>query len=110
MRMLVQLLEFENVDKLFPSDVIKRAKEYLDAIPGGTGAYSDSQGAAIIREQIAKVKPCLIFKHKRPAQRRCSFCMGGTRLMLLSLRFRSHCQCDLQILCLAAFLRPRHHS
>lgn len=51
----VQLLDFDNVDKLFPADVIKRAKEYLDAIPGGTGAYSDSQGAQIIREQIAKV-------------------------------------------------------
>ena len=51
------MLEFDNIDKLFPSDVIKRAKEYLDAIPGGTGAYSDSQGASIIREQIAKVLP-----------------------------------------------------
>lgn len=51
----MQLLDFDNADKLFPPDVIKRAKEYLDAIPGGTGAYSDSQGAPIIREQIAQV-------------------------------------------------------
>jgi alanine transaminase len=51
----VQILDFENVDKLFPADVISRAKEYLAAIPGGTGAYSDSQGAPILREQIAKV-------------------------------------------------------
>ena len=50
------MLEFDNIEKLFPNDVIKRAKEYLDAIPGGTGAYSDSQGAAIIREQIAQVR------------------------------------------------------
>lgn len=63
---MAQLLEFENVEKLFPSDVIKRAKEYLDAIPGGTGAYSDSQGAAIIREQIAEVSTCaaMIEEHK----------------------------------------------
>ena len=53
--MPLQILDFENVDKLFPADVISRAKEYLAAIPGGTGAYSDSQGAPILREQIAKV-------------------------------------------------------
>ena len=51
----VQILKMEGVDKLFPPDVIKRAKEYLSSIPGGTGAYSDSQGAEILREQIAKV-------------------------------------------------------
>lgn len=49
------MLEFDNIEKIFPPDVIKRAKEYLDSIPGGTGAYSDSQGAPILREQIAKV-------------------------------------------------------
>lgn len=49
------MLEVDGIDKIFPADVIKRAKEYLDAIPGGTGAYSDSQGAPILREQIAKV-------------------------------------------------------
>ena len=65
MHVFAQLLEFENVDKLFPSDVIKRAKEYLNAIPGGTGAYSDSQGAAIIREQIAEVKPWIKYNQKR---------------------------------------------
>ena len=54
--MSLQILDFENVDKLFPADVISRAKEYLAAIPGGTGAYSDSQGAPILREQIAKVR------------------------------------------------------
>ena len=54
-KITMQLLELEGVEKMFPADVIKRAKEYLDSIPGGTGAYSDSQGALIIREQIAKV-------------------------------------------------------
>lgn len=46
----------DGIDKMFPPDVIERAKKYLGAIPGGTGAYSDSQGAPILREEIAKVK------------------------------------------------------
>ena len=51
----LQLLEMDGIDKFFPPDVIERAKKYLGAIPGGTGAYSDSQGAAVLREEIAKV-------------------------------------------------------
>lgn len=49
------MLDWPDVSKLFPADVISRAKEYMASIPGGTGAYSDSQGALILREQIAKV-------------------------------------------------------
>lgn len=40
---------------IFPPDVIARAKKYLAAIPGGTGAYSDSRGAMVLRQDIAKV-------------------------------------------------------
>ncbi len=39
----MQLLEEPQVEKLFPSDVISRARHLLDQIPGGLGAYSDSQ-------------------------------------------------------------------
>ena len=42
-----------HADKIFPKDVLKRAKEYLAAIPGGTGAYTSSQGAPICREHVA---------------------------------------------------------
>ena len=52
---IVQMLKWSSVKDLFPPDVIKRAQEYMDAIPGGTGAYSESQGASICREQVAKV-------------------------------------------------------
>lgn len=34
--------------------MIKRAKEYLDHIPGGTGAYSESKGALICRRHVAE--------------------------------------------------------
>jgi bifunctional pyridoxal-dependent enzyme with beta-cystathionase and maltose regulon repressor activities len=49
----VQLLEQPAVHTLFPSDVIERARTLQAKIPGGIGAYSDSQGARILREMIA---------------------------------------------------------
>jgi len=48
------LLDNPDVDKLFPSDAIARAKAILAACPGGTGAYSMSKGIQICREAIAK--------------------------------------------------------
>ena len=50
----LQLLDDPNASKIFPKDALVRAREYLDAI-GSTGAYTESQGAAIFRDQIAKV-------------------------------------------------------
>ena len=47
-----QLLELPNVEDIFPSDAVARAKKYLDAI-GTTGAYSESNGATVFREEIA---------------------------------------------------------
>ncbi|KAK9906640.1 hypothetical protein WJX75_005366 [Coccomyxa subellipsoidea] len=49
-----ELLENEQAKAIFPPDVIARAKKYLAAIPGGTGAYSDSRGAMVLRKDIAK--------------------------------------------------------
>lgn len=51
----MQLLESAEAKNIFPSDVLARAKKYLAAIPGGTGAYSDSRGAMVLRQDIAKV-------------------------------------------------------
>ena len=48
------LLDTPGVEKLFAADAISRAKEYLAAIPNGLGAYSESQGFAIVREQVAE--------------------------------------------------------
>lgn len=48
-----QLLEDEAALKLFPSDAVERAKAYLKAIPGGTGAYSASAGVSIVRKEVA---------------------------------------------------------
>ena len=47
------LLEQPGVETLFQADAIARAKEYLAAIPNGVGAYSESQGFAIVRQQVA---------------------------------------------------------
>jgi alanine transaminase len=51
----MQLLDDERAQGIFPPDVLAHAKRYLTAIPGGTGAYSDSKGAMILRQDIAKV-------------------------------------------------------
>ena len=48
----LQLLELPNVTDIFPSDAVARAKKYLGAI-GTTGAYSESNGATVFREEIA---------------------------------------------------------
>lgn len=40
-----QLLDSPAAEQLFPPDVIARAREYLQEIPGGIGAYSDSAGS-----------------------------------------------------------------
>ena len=45
-------MDLPNASEIFPSDVMARAKRYLAAI-GSTGAYSDSLGAAVFREDIA---------------------------------------------------------
>jgi len=38
---------------LYPRDAVARAREFMDEIPGGVGAYSDSAGALVLRRQIA---------------------------------------------------------
>lgn len=48
------MLEKEEAKALFPADARDRAREYLDRIRGGTGAYSESKGALVCREHVAK--------------------------------------------------------
>jgi alanine transaminase len=48
-----ELLTSPHVADIYPADVIARAKEYLARIPGGSGAYSESKGASVCREQVA---------------------------------------------------------
>jgi hypothetical protein len=50
----LQLLDDPNAAKIFPKDAVARARKYLDAI-GSTGAYTESQGAMVFREEIAQV-------------------------------------------------------
>ncbi len=48
-----QLLQNEHVGKLFPSDAIRRASDYLREIPGGVGAYSHSKGVEVVRKEVS---------------------------------------------------------
>jgi alanine transaminase len=47
------LIGRSGADKLFSSDALKRAKQINKSIPGGTGAYSHSQGVVSIRRDVA---------------------------------------------------------
>ncbi|EJK48082.1 hypothetical protein THAOC_33157 [Thalassiosira oceanica] len=48
-------VDHPDVERLFPKDVIARARLYKDAIgTGGTGSYSHSQGVKEFREHVAK--------------------------------------------------------
>jgi glutamate--glyoxylate aminotransferase len=47
------LMENPQVNSMFASDAILRAKEYLKHVKGGLGAYSDSKGNPFIRQEIA---------------------------------------------------------
>jgi len=49
-----QLIEHPSSPAIFPPDAIARAREILAAEPGGTGAYSQSQGIAIARRHVAE--------------------------------------------------------
>jgi len=58
-RQVLSLLEYpdlfdsKEVEKIFPPDVIKRAKFIMDKNPTGTGAYTQSTGVPFIREAVA---------------------------------------------------------
>jgi len=38
---------------MFPADAIARARRYVQMLPGGTGAYTNSQGIEGVREEVA---------------------------------------------------------
>lgn len=48
------LLDHPKVTDLFPADAITRARQMHEYLNGGVGAYSDSRGAAGIREEVAQ--------------------------------------------------------
>jgi glutamate--glyoxylate aminotransferase len=48
------LLEDASVRRNFPEDVIIRAERYLKEMKGGLGAYSDSKGLSVVREEVAQ--------------------------------------------------------
>lgn len=48
-----QLIDHPSSPAIFPPDAIARARAILTSEPGGTGAYSQSQGIAIARRHVA---------------------------------------------------------
>lgn len=50
---LPTLLDQPDVLAAFAPDVVMRAREYLASIPSGVGAYSESQGFGLVRQQVA---------------------------------------------------------
>jgi aspartate/methionine/tyrosine aminotransferase len=49
-----ELMDMPEAKKIFPADVISRAKLIMQKNPNGTGAYTMSSGIAFIREAIAE--------------------------------------------------------
>ena len=49
-----ELMDDPRARSIFPGDAIERAKRLSSAIPGGIGAYSDSRGIQLIRENVAE--------------------------------------------------------
>lgn len=47
------LLQHPKVGELFPADAINRAKKILAAFSGGIGAYQDSRGNSMVRQEVA---------------------------------------------------------
>lgn len=60
LRQMICLLEYpdlltrEETRKLFPSDIIKRAKATIHKLPHGTGAYTQSAGLPFVRQAVAE--------------------------------------------------------
>ncbi|MFA5404390.1 MAG: aminotransferase class I/II-fold pyridoxal phosphate-dependent enzyme [Ignavibacteria bacterium] len=49
-----ELMNIPEVEKIFPKDLIERAKYILEKNPTGTGAYTQSAGITFIRQAIAE--------------------------------------------------------
>lgn len=48
------LLDHPQVETIFPSDAVARARRLLGSFKGGMGAYTDSRGNPMVREEVAK--------------------------------------------------------
>lgn len=48
------LLDNPAVGQLFPADAIARARQLLASFKGGVGAYTDSRGNQLVREEVAR--------------------------------------------------------
>lgn len=48
-----ELLENPNIDKLYPTDIIERAKNFIKKSKNGTGAYTNGRGLDFVIEDVA---------------------------------------------------------
>lgn len=51
-----EMIDHPGTAELFPADAIDRARRYMKGIPGGTGAYSNSQGASQSSSRTSNVR------------------------------------------------------
>jgi alanine transaminase len=60
LRQIISLLEYPDqlnsteIDKIYPKDIIERAKEIHHNLPNGTGAYTQSAGLPFVRQAISE--------------------------------------------------------
>jgi aspartate/methionine/tyrosine aminotransferase len=47
------LLDNPALSAAFPKDAVARAKKLLEAFKGGVGAYQDSRGNPLVRQEVA---------------------------------------------------------
>merc|ERR1719424_327825 len=47
-----EMLDNPAVGTIFPPDVVARATHYMKTINGGTGAYTESKGHPVLRQEI----------------------------------------------------------
>mmetsp|Transcript_5389 Transcript_5389/g.3111 ORF Transcript_5389/g.3111 Transcript_5389/m.3111 type:complete len:94 (+) Transcript_5389:213-494(+) len=81
------LLDNPRITNELPEDAVARARMYIENMPGGLGAYSESKGHYVIRKEIAdmienrdgvgKVDPENIFLTKGAS--------AGVEMLLLAL-------------------------
>lgn len=48
------LLDADGIDKIYPADIVERAKQLHHLVPHGTGAYTQSAGMPFIKQAVAE--------------------------------------------------------
>jgi aspartate/methionine/tyrosine aminotransferase len=83
------LLDRPDVEQIFPKDAIARARKLLAAFKGGVGAYTDSRGNPLVREEIAQF---IAARDGHPSNPEVSCIPSSDALVTISV-WCAHCTC-----------------